>query len=62
MMHHDCPTHGRVLPLRGMCPWGCEHEFERQASRQVPLVSWDVQRATEATVLFHLTEPKDGAA
>lgn len=35
---------------------------QRYASRQVPLVSWELQRATEATVLFHLTEPREFTA
>lgn len=53
-----CPSHGEVLPLRGECPWGCGHVFVRELSRQVPLVSWQVQRATEAMTLFYLTEPR----
>lgn len=64
MRKHVCPSHGEVLPLRGVCPWGCEYEFAPQPVKQVFIapLSWDVQRATEATTLFHLTEPKEGVA
>lgn len=55
-----CPEHGEVLAINGECPWGCGRVIaQRNGSRQVPLVSWELQRATEATVLFHLTEPKE---
>lgn len=26
----QCPTHGDVFPINGMCPWGCNHRFDKK--------------------------------
>lgn len=62
MGDQDCPTHGRVLAVQGGCPWGCEHVFEPATRREPPGIVWELQRATEAITLFHLTEPKEQTA
>lgn len=57
-MSEQCPKHGAVLAVRGRCPWGCGHVFEQVPTEAPPSVVWELQRATEATTLLHLTEPK----
>lgn len=55
-----CPQHGMVLPIQNACPWGCGHTFPLR-TQPIPTVCDDLQRALEATTLFHLTEPRTPA-
>lgn len=52
----QCPTHGEVFPIMGMCPWGCNYRFEKRKKINKSNIKYKPCEINEDTKLYSCNE------